>query len=349
MTEGGGACYGGTSLARGAREGASLRRTMSRTHSDTTRSGRPRSVGWIIIALAYMLKEGASRTQRPPRKRRGGHARLLSALVAATALLVPGAWAQEKVAAPGGSTSSIPSDIDEAPEYARAAVTLDGVTLFRVRGVTAYPAEQRALTISGRIEALAADRSVPADALRVVEAEDRSNLLAGDHLVMRILDIDATSEGIPRQLLAEVIHQKIVKAVALYRKDRSARVLVVNTAYALGATLIAGLLLVVLRRAFRRLEALAERRFKSRIEAVELRSHQLIQAQQLRAMGYGLMQMLRVVAILAIVYGYLNLVLVLYPWTRPLAKRLFAMVLDPLRTMGTAFLHTCRTWSSSPS
>ncbi len=57
-------------------------------------------------------------------------------------------------------------------------------------------------------------------------------------------------------------------------------------------------------------------------------------------MGYGLIKMLRVVAILAIVYGYLNLVLGLYPWTRPLAKRLFAMVLDPLRTMGTAFLHT---------
>jgi hypothetical protein len=52
----------------------------------------------------------------------------------------------------------------------RAEVTLDGVALFQVRGVTAFPAEQRARDIGERIRAIAADPSVPVDALRVVEA-----------------------------------------------------------------------------------------------------------------------------------------------------------------------------------
>ena len=262
----------------------------------------------------------------------------LVACIAMLTLLVPGAWAQDKVAGPGGSTSPRTSDIDATTDVARAAVTLDGEVLFRVRGVTAYPAERRALTISGRIEAIAADRSVSPYTLRVVEATDRSNLLAGDRLVMSVGDADAKIEGVSRQQLAELIRRKVAEAIASYREDRSARVLLVNTIYALGATLAAVLLLFGFRRAFRRLDSVAERRFKSRIDALELRSRQLIQAQQLQVILHGLVKMLRVLSVLVIVYVYLNVVLSLYPWTRPLAQRLFLIVLNPLRTMGAAFL-----------
>lgn len=255
-------------------------------------------------------------------------------------LLVAGAWAQDKVTATGGNTSSITPDIDAATDVARAAVTLDGEVLFRVRGVTAYPAEQRAQALSRRIEAIAADRSVPTATLRILEATDRSNLLAGNRFVMSVFDADARLEGILRQQLAEVIRLKVAEAITSYREDRSPRVLLNNTLYALGATLAAGLLLFACQRGFGRLETAAERRLKPRIEAVELRSRQLIQAQQLGAMLHGLIKMLRVVSALMIVYLYLDLVLGLYPWTRPLAQRLFSIVLDPLRTMGAALLDT---------
>ncbi len=261
------------------------------------------------------------------------------ACIAMLVLLVPSAWAQDKMAAPGGKTSSITSEIDEAQEYTRAAVTLDGNVLFRVHGVTAYPAEQRAQTIRGRITAIAADRSVSTNVLRVVEAGDRSNLLAGDRVVMSVFDADAKLEGVSRQQLVELIRRKVAEAIASYRHDRSARVLWVNTVYALGATLAAVLLLLALRRVFRRLDSVAERRFKPRIEVLELRSRQLIQAQQLLAMLPGLIKTLRVLSMLVIVYLYLNLVLGLYPWTRPLAQRLFLIVLNPLRSMGAAFLN----------
>jgi small-conductance mechanosensitive channel len=267
--------------------------------------------------------------------------RLTNAIVACIAmlmLLVPSAWAQDKMAAPGGKTSSITSEIDATTDVARAAVTLDGEVLFRVHGVTAYPAEQRAHTIGERIKAIAADRSVSTNTLRVVEAGDRSNLLAGDRVVVSVFDADAKLEGVSRQQLVEVIRRKVAEAIASYRHDRSARVLWVNTVYALSATLAAALLLFALRRAFRRLDSVTERRFKPRIEVLELRSRQLIQAQQLRAMLDGLIKTLRVLSVLVIVYVYLNLVLGLYPWTRPLAQRLFSIVLDPVRTMGTALL-----------
>jgi hypothetical protein len=54
------------------------------------------------------------------------------------------------------------TDASDAVEYERAPVTLDGEVLYRVRGISAYPAEERAKIISKRIEAIAADRSVAA-------------------------------------------------------------------------------------------------------------------------------------------------------------------------------------------
>jgi len=138
----------------------------------------------------------------------------------------------------GSVSATDPADIDAAADSERAAVKLDGEVLFQVRGLPAYPAEERAKTISKRIEAIAADRSVAAESLRVVEMEDRTRIMAGDSLVVGFVDADAAAEGVSRQLIAERALIKITAAIASYRNDRSPRVLLFNTLYALGATVL---------------------------------------------------------------------------------------------------------------
>ena len=137
-----------------------------------------------------------------------------------------------------------PSGTDAA-EYERAPVTLDGEVLFQVRGILAYPAGDRAKAISKRIQTIAADESVTAGSLRVSEIEDRTRIMAGDGLVLAFFDADAAAEGISRQLLAEGALMKITAAIASYRNDRSPRVLLINTAYALGATVLLAIGLLV--------------------------------------------------------------------------------------------------------
>ena len=53
---------------------------------------------------------------------------------------------------------------------------------------------------------------------------------------------------------------------------------------------------------------------------------------------HTVLKTLSVVSVVVIVYVYLNLVLGLYPWSRPLAQQLFALFLNPLYTIGTAVL-----------
>jgi small-conductance mechanosensitive channel len=232
-----------------------------------------------------------------------------------------------------------PSDIDAA-ESERAAVTLDDEVLFQVRGLPAYPAEERAKTIKQRIAALAADRSFAVDSLQIVDMDDRTRVMTGGQLVVGFTDSDAAAENVSRKLLAERALIKIRAAIASYRNDRSPRVLLINTLYALGATALLAIVLLLIRGAFRKLDGLAERRLRSRIEALEARSHQLVQARQLRTTLHGILKGLYLSPVLVLGYLYLHFVLSLYPWTRPLAARLLAIFLDPLEAMGMGLLQS---------
>lgn len=259
-------------------------------------------------------------------------ARIPVALVMLT-LLAPFAGAEEKASDPGAAP-----DVEAETEDTRAPVTLDGETLFRVRGVAAYPAARRAQAISERIAAIAADRSVSPDSLRVIEETNRSRIVAGDRPVMILIDVDAAAEGIPRQDLAPVVRTRIVEGIGAWRRDRDPRQLLRHTGYAIGATIVAGLLLFGLRRAYRWLVAGLDRRLKARIEGLEVQAHRLVQAKQVRAALHSLFTALYIVPAFAIVYLWLGLVLGLFPWTRPLAQRLIEIFLDPLRAMALGFI-----------
>jgi small-conductance mechanosensitive channel len=253
------------------------------------------------------------------------------------------AWLAAMPAAPtsaatGSGVSPTASDVDTAPEYLRAAVTLDGKVLFYVRGVASYPATRRAREFSENIRNIAADPSIAPDSLRAVEGAEHTNIVTGDRTVLTVLDSDAELEGISRKIMTEVARRKIAEAMTAYRIDRSPRVLLINTGYALGATLVLVLLLLAIRRLFRWLDTVAGQRFKSRIEGLEAQSFQLLQARQLVTVLHTFLKTLAVLSGLVIVYGYLNFVLGLYPWSRPLAQQLFALFLHPLYTIGTAVL-----------
>jgi small-conductance mechanosensitive channel len=217
-------------------------------------------------------------------------------------------------------------------------VTLDGEPLFPVRGVMAYPAEKRAQAIAGRIRAVAADSSIPVDSLRIVETEHGSDILAGDRFLMTVTETDTQREGVTRHFMAQGVRRRIADAITVYRSERTTRAVILKTAYALGTTLVAGLLLLGIRRAFRWLDGLAERRFRARIEGLEAKAFRLVQAKQLLTAHHGLVRFLRALSFVVIAYVYLHVTLELFPWSRPLSRQVGAIFLGPLGSMGSAVL-----------
>src|SRR4051794_14462323 len=169
----------------------------------------------------------------------------------------------------------------DAADQPTAPVVIDGVSLFRVRGVSAYPAEQRAAAIAGRIKDVASDRDVPADSLVVLETPLASNVAAAGRRVLSVVDADAQLEGVGRQVLAEAYRQSIVDAIRRFRNDREAGVLGRDLAKALAATLALVLGIWLGRKILSRLRQTLDRRYRERIRDVQFRTIEIVRAEHL--------------------------------------------------------------------
>jgi small-conductance mechanosensitive channel len=253
-------------------------------------------------------------------------------LAAFFVLLSAGSLAAEPAA-------TVPDD-SALVEGMSAPVVVDGTVLFRVRGVSAFPAEKRAQVIADRIVELADDPAFTKEALRIEEQAHMSVVMAGNKLVMGVTDADARLDGIDRQTLARGVVFGIGEAVDAWRQDRSPATLQRNALVALGATFALAIALWGGAWLYRRLRELLEKRLHRRIHDVELRGFRIFGGEQIWGLLTGVLALFWAVTVLAALHLYLSSVLGLFPWTRGLAGGLVALVLDPLRTIGLGFLGT---------
>jgi small-conductance mechanosensitive channel len=223
---------------------------------------------------------------------------------------------------------------DAEADLPTAPVMIDGTELFRVRGTSSYPAERRAAAIASRIEALAADRTVPADAVRTAETELGTAIVANGQRLMLVVDADAKHESIDRKVLVDAIARAIREAVADHRQARSREALVAGTVRAGVATVVFAALVTFVIWLSRRTQALLEVRYRQRVQSVGIQSFQIVRAEQIWGALRRFIGVARVVAILAIGFVYLQYALGLFPWTRGASNRLLGYILNPLATMG---------------
>src|SRR6266566_1263265 len=226
----------------------------------------------------------------------------------------------------------------DAPGTATAPVVVDGVTLFRVRGLSAYPADERASVIADRVRAAAADRGAAIDTLRVVPGERSSDIVMGDDPIMSVFEAVAEGEGFHRDDLARWYARRIRGAVEAYRRDRSPRNLLAAAGASLAATVVLAGAVLVLIRFWRRLNLILESRYTRRLRSLEIQSVQVIHAERLREAVRTALRVVRALVILGLAYIYLSFVLTRFPWTRPAAARLLGYVLAPLATMAGGVL-----------
>ena len=235
-----------------------------------------------------------------------------------------------------GATSETRSDA--STEVRRAQVAIDGDSLFFVRGVTALPAEARASQIEDRIRALAADPKISANSLILEEHPAATWILANGQRVMAVLDEDAAIEEIARQPLAELYKVRIGSAINEYRENRRPGLLWLHALYALGASIVLFIVARLSRRIVAFLHAALERRYRARIQDLEGRAFHLVKGQQVWHALASLLNVVWGLGIAMTVYFYLSHVLALFPWTRGFALSLFAMVINPIRTLSLGFV-----------
>ena len=255
-------------------------------------------------------------------------------VVAAIALLgclaVP-ASAQQQAPAPE-DLAQLEQTVTTAP------VWIDGVPILRVRGVSSFPAEQRAATIAGRIREIAANPAIRPEALRITEMELSSQIAADGQLVMNVYDADAKIDGVPRQVLAAIFLTKIRAAVVSYRADRTAPALQRAGVTAAVATLVFSVLVIALIWLRRRLDALLDSRYRQKIESLASKSHEVVSVTRVWEFLDATFRFARSAAIVVLALWYLQYVFGLFPYTRPAAKSVTGYVVAPIITMWASFV-----------
>ncbi len=249
-------------------------------------------------------------------------AALLSAALAAPVLLQ-------------ASPARAEADLESVPT---ADVVFNGKPLFRVCGISATPAERRAEAIAARLEAVAGDPTVLPASLRIEEKEGTTDILAGDRFLMSLTDADARAGGAGRSALAAAYVRILREEIAAYRADREAGRLLRGGLWALLATVLFVMVLLVLRWTFRRLEAWLGRRYHDRVKTLQFHSFTILQAEQawsaiLRGVGG-----IRIAAYVVAGYLWAHFVMSQFPWTRPSARNLLDYLLSPVFTLGRSFL-----------
>ena len=251
--------------------------------------------------------------------------RMVLAVLSLVVALLPAVAVGESITPPATDAS--------AQEIVVAPVSVDGVTLFQVRGVSAFPAERRAKEISTRIKQLAANRMFDPDALQISPQENASSIVAGNQNIVTVYDADARLENLEHTVLARTYLVKIRDAIIAYRQARTPKALITSTLYIAFATFAFLAFVWLGRRVMRRFDALLDRILHARLEGLESQSFQIVRAKQLWSALEGILKLLWLAASVLAGLWYLQFTLGMLPWTRKIGDSLFVLLTEPLYTM----------------
>jgi len=241
-------------------------------------------------------------------------------------LVVRDSWAQE-----------VPPQAIEA-EIVTAPVTLDGVVLFHVRGVSSYSADKRADLISGRIAAAAADPVVRPEDVRVESIDNAIRIDAGDQTLMAVIEADARLEHVAATDLARAHASRIGQAIGNYRQARSPDALWRSGVRTATATLLLLMGTAVLIWFWRWFDGVLGRRMQARIHSVGIQSFEVMRAEQIRAALHNTLLVIRVILFSGLALVYAGYVLAQWPATHELSHGVAGLALDPLRTLMAGFV-----------
>jgi len=269
-----------------------------------------------------------------PHAPRPGSARAWAFLLGLACLQAAPAVAQAPPPAPATGGAGPEAEIAQVA----APVVLDGETLFRVRGTSSYPAQERARRIAERIEEVARTTSIAPEAVQAVPGEGFIRIAAADRFLVAVTEADARLEELELRLLAKVYVDRIQGGLRAYRGARDPQVVLRGAWRALAATATLLVALVGLLWAFRRLEARFGQRYEEKIQSVQIQSFEILRAQRIRGVLRAAVRVVRAATAAVLVYLWLQFVLGSFPLTRPLAARLLDLVLAPLSRLGSGLL-----------
>ncbi len=236
----------------------------------------------------------------------------------------------EKESKPKGDTSQ--SKAEGFP------VVLDGKTLFTVKADgRATTAEQRAKLATEEIERIARDYTISLDSIKLEEYGGVMIIIVQNNVVFGITNDDAKAANLLLEELASQHFQTIKDAILEYRKERTARGLETDIIL----SLILSVVLVVLIKLLYKLASITRIRFEAwrrRTRPIRIQRLELSSIENEIKVVNGLINFLRLIILLALIYTYFSTIFRIFPQTRRFGEQFRQPVYDALKWAGTGFV-----------
>ncbi|MFN7556253.1 mechanosensitive ion channel family protein [Microcystis sp.] len=198
-------------------------------------------------------------------------------------------------------------------------VMLDNQELFTIRqGIGSFSAQERAKSITTRIEKIADDDALsPEDLTIKIDPEDKNpSIILGDTVIATITSKDAKLHSVSQEVLAERALAKIKAAIVRYRQERQPDNLFKDAVLTVSATLATVLIFWVIIFISSRVFPQIQRLITSLVPGVVFQNFEIISSRTIGIFSLRVLQFIRTLIILTILYFYLTFVLRLFPWTR---------------------------------
>ncbi|NCQ98174.1 MAG: mechanosensitive ion channel family protein [Microcystis aeruginosa L211-101] len=198
-------------------------------------------------------------------------------------------------------------------------VMLDNQELFTIRqGIGSFSAQERAKSITARIEKIADDDALsPEDLTIKIDPEDKNpSIILGDTVIATITSKDAKLHAVSQEVLAERALAKIKAAIVRYRQERQPDNLLKDAVLTVSATLSTVLIFWTMIFISSRVFPQIQRLITSLVPGVGFQNFEIISSRTIGVFSLRVLQFIRTLIILTILYFYLTFVLRLFPWTR---------------------------------
>jgi small-conductance mechanosensitive channel len=235
------------------------------------------------------------------------------------------------------ATQASPSP--ETPHVDRGEpVVLDGETLYYVHSYLGILSpEERASAANRKIKLLAGDPFYSPELFSTQDADGTTRILYGDSVVGLVTTEDVAAAGEPSAKIAAERISAITTAIAQHRYRQLPRARLQATVGIAVATLALVLLLLGIRRGYRKVVAMVQ---GSRRDAREkaLAARMGMQPDRVITLELQLIKFLRVVLILLLFVIYLQIAFSFLPLTRGYALTVLQYLLEPIQTLWRGLL-----------
>ena len=218
-------------------------------------------------------------------------------------------------------------------------VQLYGRRIFSIySGLGALSAEERAVRLSERLDALTRNKAFDADSLRIVDGSTLTTIQFGSLIVMSVTEEDAQAQGVTRHQAASQYARRLGEEVARVRERSTVQSVARNAVIAVFLLVLMVVVLRLLGRAFRWADARFLHLHRRHLPVLTIRGIEVLRGDQIARTGRALTGLVRLALSLLVVYLFLTTILSLFPWTQAWSQKLLGYLISPVRLLGAALL-----------